>query len=65
MSTETPCNQDPCQNGETCTANQCNFICQCPKGVQGVMCEISEYTFLWFNAAANVLRLFLLILAFK
>lgn len=34
-----PCEPNPCKNGGTCEAQEGNFICTCPDGYWGKLCE--------------------------
>ena len=36
------CASDPCQNGGTCTDGINGYLCTCPAGFEGVICQISE-----------------------
>lgn len=33
------CDQDPCQNGATCSNFRTSYNCTCPEGYSGVNCE--------------------------
>lgn len=38
----TTCDDDPCENGATCVMSGANFLCFCPDGFEGDLCEISK-----------------------
>ena len=45
LSSESPCKDDPCDNGGTCCVTDDGFACECPDGFVGPTCEIGILPF--------------------
>ena len=37
-----PCASNPCRNGGTCIPEGNIFVCECPEGRRGIVCEIGS-----------------------
>ncbi|CAG0882476.1 unnamed protein product, partial [Darwinula stevensoni] len=40
-----PCDDDPCYNGGTCTPQNGGFLCECPAGYFGPQCQLMDISF--------------------
>ena len=39
----TSCDQNPCKNGGACDDSTGTFVCTCPGGYAGIICEDSKF----------------------